>query len=183
MVKAAVNQKKAAKEFSAKWCGRGDEKQDTQAFWTSLLRDVFGVVNPEDSIQFEKRIKLGHTSFIDAYIPSTKVLIEQKSIDVDLLKPAKQSDGSMLTPYQQADRYRKEQNYSEVARWIVTCNFKEFFIYDMDHREAEPEHIFLKDLDKDFARLQFLIDLGSADISREEKISLKAGELTCRKAL
>ena len=177
MAKSGINQKKAAKEFSAKWCGRGDEKQDTQAFWLSLLRDVFGVANPEDSIQFEKRIKLGHTSFIDAYIPSTKVLIEQKSIDVDLLKPAKQSDGSLLTPYQQADRYRKEQNYSEAARWIVTCNFKEFFIYDMDHRESEPEHIFLKDLDKDFARMQFLINQGNADISREEKISLKAGEL------
>ena len=177
MAKSGINQKKAAKEFAEKWCGRGDEKQDTQAFWLSLLRDVFGVANPEDSIQFEKRIKLGHTSFIDAYIPSTKVLIEQKSIDVDLLKPAKQSDGNMLTPYQQADRYRKEQNYSEVARWIVTCNFKEFFIYDMDHRESEPEHIFLKDLDKDFARLQFLIDQRNADISREEKISLKAGEL------
>ena len=177
MVKAASNRRKAAKEFAEKWCGRGDEKQDTQAFWTSLLRDVLGVANPEDSIQFEKRIKLGHTSFIDAYIPSTKVLIEQKSIDVDLLKPAKQSDGNMLTPYQQADRYRKEQNYSEVARWIVTCNFKEFFIYDMDHRESEPEHIFLKDLDKDFARLQFLVDQRNADISREEKISLKAGEL------
>ena len=177
MAKSGINQKKAAKEFAEKWCGRGDEKQDTQAFWTSLLRDVFGVANPEDSIQFEKRIKLGHTSFIDAYIPSTKVLIEQKSIDVDLLKPAKQSDGTLLTPYQQADRYRKEQNYSEAARWIVTCNFKEFFIYDMDHREAEPEHILLKDLDKDFARLQFLVDQRNADISREEKISLKAGEL------
>ena len=177
MAKSGINQKKAAKEFAEKWCGRGDEKQDTQAFWLSLLRDVFGVANPEDSIQFEKRIKLGHTSFIDAYIPSTKVLIEQKSIDVDLLKPAKQSDGTLLTPYQQADRYRKEQNYSEVARWIVTCNFKEFFIYDMDHREAKPEHIFLKDLDKDFARLQFLVDQRNADISREEKISLKAGEL------
>ena len=177
MVKSGINQKKAAKEFAEKWCGRGDEKQDTQTFWLSLLRDVFGVANPEDSIQFEKRIKLGHTSFIDAYIPSTKVLIEQKSVDVDLLKPAKQSDGTFLTPYQQADRYRKEQNYSEVARWIVTCNFKEFFIYDMDHRESEPEHIFLKDLDKDFTRLQFLIDQRNADISREEKISLKAGEL------
>jgi hypothetical protein len=177
MAKSGINQKKAAKEFAEKWCGRGDEKQDTQTFWLSLLRDVFGVANPEDSIQFEKRIKLGHTSFIDAYIPSTKVLIEQKSIDVDLLKPAKQSDGTLLTPYQQADRYRKEQNYSEAARWIVTCNFKEFFIYDMDHREAEPEHIFLKDLDKDFARMQFLINQGNADISREEKISLKAGEL------
>ena len=177
MVKNQMNSKKAAKEFAEKWCGRGDEKQDTQAFWLSLLRDVFGVANPEDSIQFEKRIKLGHTSFIDAYIPSTKVLIEQKSVDVDLLKPAKQSDGNMLTPYQQADRYRKEQNYSEVARWIVTCNFKEFFIYDMDHRESEPEHILLKDLDKDFARLQFLVDQRNADITREEKISLKAGEL------
>ena len=177
MVKTGINQKKAAKEFAAKWLGRGDEKQDTQAFWTSLLRDVFGVVNPENSIQFEKRIKLGHTSFIDAYIPSTKVLIEQKSVDVDLLKPAKQSDGNMLTPYQQADRYRKEQNYSEVARWIVTCNFKEFFIYDMDHREAEPEHIFLKDLDKDFARLQFLTDSKKTSISPEEQVSLKAGEL------
>ena len=177
MAKSGINQKKAAKEFAEKWCGRGDEKQDTQAFWTSLLRDVFGVANPEDSIQFEKRIKLGHTSFIDAYIPSTKVLIEQKSVDVDLLKPAKQSDGNMLTPYQQADRYRKEQNYSEAARWIVTCNFKEFFIYDMDHRESEPEHIFLKDLDKDFDRLQFLINTKEEIIRREEEISLKAGEL------
>ena len=177
MAKTAVNRKKAAKEFAEKWLGRGDEKQDTQAFWTSLLRDVFGVANPEDSIQFEKRIKLGHTGFIDAYIPSTKVLIEQKSIDVDLLKPAKQSDGSLLTPYQQADRYRKEQNYSEVARWIVTCNFKEFFIYDMDHREAEPEHIFLKDLDKDFDCLQFLVDSKNSRISSEEEVSLKAGEL------
>lgn len=177
MAKKQINRRKAAKEFAEKWCGRGDEKQDTQAFWTSLLRDVFGVANPEDSIQFEKRIKLGHTSFIDAYIPSTKVLIEQKSIDVDLLKPAKQSDGTFLTPYQQADRYRKEQNYSEAARWIVTCNFKEFFIYDMDRRGSEPEHILLKDLDKDFELLQFLADQRSADISREEKISLKAGEL------
>lgn len=180
MVKTGINQKKAAKEFAAKWLGRGDEKQDTQAFWTSLLRDVFGVANPEDSIQFEKRIKLGHTSFIDAYIPSTKVLIEQKSVDVDLLKPAKQSDGTLLTPYQQADRYRKEQNYSEVARWIVTCNFKEFFIYDMDHRETEPEHIFLKDLDKDFARLQFLTDSKKSSISPEEQVSLKAGVLVGR---
>jgi len=180
MAKSGINQKKAAREFSAKWCGRGDEKQDTQAFWTSLLRDVFGIVNPEDSIQFEKRIELGHTSFIDAYIPSTKVLIEQKSIDVDLLKPAKQSDGTLLTPYQQADRYRKEQNYSEAARWIITCNFKEFFIYDMDHREAEPEHIFLKDLDKDFARLQFMIDSKKTSIPPEEQVSLKAGELVGR---
>ena len=180
MTNKIFDQKKAAKEFAEKWAGRGDEKQDTHAFWISLLRDVFGVTKPEDSIQFEKRVKLGHTSFIDAYIPETKVLIEQKSIDVDLLKEAKQSDGSMLTPYQQADRYRKEQNYSEAARWIVTCNFKEFFVYDMDKRGSEPEHIFLKDLPTDFYRLQFLVDSKDEIIRREEEISWKAGELVGR---
>ena len=86
----------------------------------------------------------------------------------------------MLSPYQQADRYRKEQNYSEAARWIVTCNFKEFFVYDMDKRGSEPEHIFLKDLSTDFYRLQFLIDSKDEIIRREEDISWKAGELVGR---
>ena len=177
MAKNQINQKKAAKEFAEKWRSRGDEKQDTQAFWLSLLRDVFGVAKPEDKIEFEKRIKLGHTSFIDAYIPGTKVLIEQKSADVDLTKAAKQSDGSMLTPYQQADRYRKEQNYSEAARWIVVSNFQEFFVYDMDKRGSEPAKILLKDLPDKFESLRFLVDSGKDLIPPETQVSLKAGEL------
>ena len=172
-----MNQKKAAKEFAEKWLSRGDEKQDTQAFWTSLLRDVFGVSKPEDYIEFEKRIKLGHTSFIDAYIPETKVLIEQKSADTDLTKAAKQSDGSYLTPYQQADRYRKEQNYSEAARWIVVCNFQEFLVYDMDKRGSEPTQILLADLPDKFDCLNFLVNPEKSKIDLEAEVSLKAGEL------
>ena len=177
MVKTGINQKKAAKEFAAKWLGRGDEKQDTQAFWTSLLRDVFGVVNPEDSIQFEKRIKLGHTSFIDAYIPSTKVLIEQKSIDVDLLKPAKQSDGNLLTPYRQAKRYADEMPNSLRPNWIVVCNFREFLIYDMEKPHDEPVQLLLEDLPDKFESLRFMIDSKKTSITPEEQVSLKAGEL------
>ena len=32
---------KAAKEFVKNWQGRGDEKQETQAFWIELLDKVF----------------------------------------------------------------------------------------------------------------------------------------------
>ena len=177
MAKEAVNRKKAAKEFAVKWCGRGDEKQDTQVFWTSLLRDVFGVANPEDSIQFEKRIKLRHTSFIDAYIPETKVLIEQKSVDVDLRKEARQSDGTLLTPYRQAKRYADEMPNSLRPNWIVVCNFREFLIYDMEKPHDEPVQVLLEELPDKFECLQFMVNYKKTSVSPEEQISLKAGEL------
>ena len=177
MAKSLINRKKAAKEFADFWKNRGDEKQDTQAFWTSLLRDVFGVAKPEQSIEFEKKIQLRHTSFIDAYIPETKVLIEQKSSDVDLRKEAKQSDGAMLTPFRQAKRYADEMPNSLRPNWIVVCNFQEFLIYDMEKPHDEPVQILLKDLPNKFDYLQFIADTKKSSISPEEQVSLKAGEL------
>ncbi len=64
-------QKAAAKQFVKDWTGRGDEKQETQSFWLALLHNVFGVGEPEKHIQFEVKVKLSHTSFIDAYLPDT----------------------------------------------------------------------------------------------------------------
>lgn len=95
-----VQQRAAAKEFAAYWKNRGDEKQETQRFWIDLLRNVYGVPTPEQSIEFEVPVKLSHTSFIDGYLADTRVLIEQKGADIDLKKGYKQSDGQMLTPYQ-----------------------------------------------------------------------------------
>ena len=66
----------AAKAFAEDWKGRGDEKQETQSFWLSLLRQVFGVEEPEKYIAFEVPVKLSHTSFIDGLIKETRVLIE-----------------------------------------------------------------------------------------------------------
>lgn len=71
-------QRANAKAFAEEWKNRGDEKSETQQFWMSLLSSVFGIDEPQKYIEFEKRVKLTHTSFIDAYISSTKVLIEQK---------------------------------------------------------------------------------------------------------
>ena len=80
--------------FKARWTDRGDKKSDTQKFWLELLRYVCGVEQPGTLIDYEKRVELKHKSFIDAYIPSTRVLVEQKSLDVDLSKQIKNSDGS-----------------------------------------------------------------------------------------
>lgn len=167
----------AAKEFAAYWKDKGYEKGESQAFWLSLLRDVFGVEHPEQFISFEDQVHLDHTSFIDGSIPSTHVLIEQKGLGKDLRKPIKQSDGSLLTPFQQAKRYAAELPYSQRPRWIVTCNFEEFLVYDMEKPNGEPEQIWLKDLPKEYYRLQFLVDTGDENIRREMEVSIQAGNL------
>jgi len=173
----AVEQRIAAKEFAADWAGRGDEKQETQTFWLSLLRKVYGVSDPGKFIEFEVRVKLEHTSFIDGLIKDTRVLIEQKGQDIDLRKGYKQSDGSMLTPFQQARRYAGFLPHDQNPRWIVVCNFQEFHIHDMNRPNDAPEVVMLSDLEKEYSRLNFLIDTGDENIRREMEISMQAGEL------
>ena len=177
MTKSGMNQKKAAKEFADFWKNKGDERQETARFWIGLLEKVLGMGNPAERIEFEKKVQLKHTSFIDAYIPETKVLIEQKSVDVDLRKEAKQSDGAMLTPYRQAKRYADEMPNSLRPDWIIVCNFREFLIYDMEKPHDEPVQVLLEDLPDKFECLQFMIDSQKTSVSPEEQISLKAGEL------
>ena len=172
-----TEQQTAAKKFSEEWKDRGDEKQETQRFWIGLLADVLGVPQAASYIEFEKRVKLSHTSFIDGYIPETKVLIAQKSMDIDLEKSYAQSDGTMLTPYQQAKRYASELPYDLRPRWIVVSNFAEIRIHDMNRPEDEPEILKLENLEKEYYRLEFLADRTSEKIRREEEISIKAGEL------
>lgn len=169
--------KRAAKEFAAFWKDKGYEKGESQKFWIDLLSTVYGVENAPHYIEFEDQVHLDHTSFIDGYIPETKVLIEQKGLGKDLRKPIKQSDGTRLTPFQQAKRYSAELPYSKKPRWIVTCNFSEFLVYDMENPNAEPEQILLKDLPREHYRLNFLTDVKSEHIKREMEVSIKAGEL------
>ncbi|MBR1552583.1 MAG: class I SAM-dependent DNA methyltransferase [Schwartzia sp.] len=187
----AKEQAKAAKVFADAWAGHGDEKSETQKFWLSLLHDVYGVENPVDFIDFEGRVKIGHTvaegkkatkRFIDAVIPKTGVMIEQKSITKDLGEPTVQSGGDALTPYEQAKRYADSLPNSKKPRWIVTCNFAEFRVHDMDTEEPEasPQIILLKNLPKEYDRLRFLVEEAAAPKPPEEKISLDAGKIVGR---
>lgn len=172
-----LEKRKAAKAFSEFWQGKGYEKGESQPFWLSLLRDVLCVEHPEQYITFESQVKMDNTSFIDGYISATKVLIEQKNIDKDLSKAIRQSDGSLLTPFQQAKRYIAELPLSKHPRYVITCNFKEFYIYDMEKPTGEPDKILLKNLAKEYYRLQFLVEEKSELLHREEQISVQAGEL------
>ena len=168
------------KAFVERWTGKGYEKGESQVFWIELLTDVLDVETPSEIISFEDQVKLDHTSFIDAYIKTTHVMIEQKSIDKDLKAPIKQSDGTLLTPFQQAKRYASELPYSKRPRWIVTCNFKSFLIYDMEQPQGEPFEILLENLPKEAHMLKFLVVDKSALLKHEMEVSIQAGDIVGR---
>ena len=164
------------KKFVSQWSGRGYEKGETQPFWLSFLRDVLGVSEPENFIRFEVPVKLKHNSFIDAFLPDTKVIIEQKSLSKSLSQEKSQSDGSTLTPYEQAQRYGNSLPYSMRPRWIVVCNFAEFLLYDMETL-AQPTKILLDELPEKFHVLDFFVDKTKNKLRIELELSLKAGQI------
>ena len=169
----------AAAAFAERWQGRGYERGESQLFWADLLSNVFGVEDLPSFIRYEEQVSsmVDSTNFIDGHIPSTRVLIEQKSLGKDLRAPILQSDGSKLNPFQQAKKYVANMPLSQHPRWIVTCNFSEFLVYDMEQPNGEPEQVFLKDLGKEYYRLQFLVDTKSEHLSKEMQVSMKAGEI------
>lgn len=173
-------QKTAAIEFAKRWAGKGYEKGESQRFWLDLLENVYGVSKPTEFVRFEEQVQLDNTSFIDVMIPSTRTMIEMKSLGKDLRKPILQSDGKKLSPFQQAQRYILGLPVSQHPKWIVTCNFAEFDVYDMENPKGEPQRILLKDLGTDYYRLQFLVDEGSDHLKKEMEVSMKAGEIVGR---
>ena len=172
----------AAAEFATRWQGRGYERGDSQIFWADLLTNVYGVKNIAEFIRYEEQVRnmVDSTNFIDGHIPSTRVLIEQKSLGRDLRKGGTQSDGSVLNPFEQAKRYVANMPLKDHPRWIVTCNFAEFLVYDMEHPTLEPEHILLCDLGREYYRLQFLVDAQNEHVSKEMRVSMEAGRIVGR---
>ena len=173
-------QKVAAMEFAERWAGKGYEKGESQRFWLDLLENVYGVEKPTEFVRFEEQVQLDNTSFIDVMIPATRTMIEMKSLGKDLRKPILQSDGRKLSPFQQAQRYILGLPVSQHPKWIVTCNFAEFDVYNMENPKGEPQRILLRDLGTDYYRLQFLVDEGSDHLKKEMEVSMKAGEIVGR---
>ena len=176
-----TKQRQAAKAFVKDWLGKGYEKGETARFWMDLLGRVFGITNPAQFIQFELPVKTilkeKGSDFIDGYIPTTKVLIEQKGSKVNLSEKYRQSDGSELTPYQQARRYAAGLPQSQYPRWIVACNFTTFEVHDMERPNDAPEVVQLADLEKEYTRLSFLVDDTNVHLKKELDVSIQAGEI------
>ena len=174
----AKEQKAAAKKFAEQWKDRGDEKSDTQTFWNSLLRDVYGVEKPEEFLSYEQPVKVdGHNFSIDARIAKNRVLIEQKSFGVSLKKRYKQSDGAMLSPFEQGRRYGHALATEEHPIWIIASDFQSFEIHNMNRPNDPYEIIKLENLPNEYKRLEFLVEEKKEIQVKEEKISRDAGAL------
>ncbi len=173
-----AEQREAARQFYNKWHGKGNEDQDARSFWIDILQNILGAHNVTDRVDFEKRVKVdGNTKKIDAYIPETSVLIEQKSFGKKLDQKAKQSGNIELTPYEQAKRYNDNLAYNERARWIVTSNFEEIWIYDMNTQAPEPVKIELTEIPNKYPLLKFLISPEVNRVSEEMALSIEAGKI------
>lgn len=173
-----VEQRAAAKAFADNWAGKGYEKGDTHSFWISFLQDVMGLENAVSHIEFEKEVVIdGNTKFIDVYLPDTRVMVEQKSLDKNLNKPIVQSGGTKLTPFEQAKNYANNIPVNESPKWIITCNFGEFQIYNMNKPGEAPTKILLSELPKRYSEFGFLIDKKKDYLKHELEVSVKAGEL------
>ena len=174
-----AEQREAAHQFVNKWKDKaGKEDEEGRSYWLDLLEKVFGVSDATDRIDFEKKVVVdGQTKRIDAYIPETHVLIEQKSKGKALDEKIKNSGDIELTPYEQAKRYNDNLPYDEKARWILTCNFSEIWIYDMNAKVPEPVKIHLPELMTKYALLDFLVKKEVKALSHEIEVSIKAGDI------
>lgn len=172
-----AERREAARQFVNKWTGKGNEDQDSQKYWFDFLTNIVGMENVTDRVDFEKRVIVdGHTKKIDVYIPETHTLIEQKSLGKSLDRKINNSGDVELTPYEQAKRYNDNLPYDEKARWIITCNFAEIWIYDMNQPVPKEVRVDLSELQSKFSIFDFMVNKEQKKISQEMEISVKAGE-------
>ena len=173
-----AEQREAARQFINRWKGRGKEDEDGRSYWIDLLTNVLGMENVTQRLNFEKKVVIdGNTKRIDMYIPETRTLIEQKSLGIRLDQKIHNSGDVELTPFEQAERYNSKLIFDERARWIVTCNFTEIWIYDMNQKRPEPTKVALDELHGKYPLLSFLVKKDVKKISQEMEISIQAGEL------
>ena len=174
-----AQQREAARQFYYRWNGKGREDEDARSYWIEILTNILGVDRATERVDFEKKVigPDGNTKRIDVYIPETHVLIEQKSLGIALDKPQAGHDG--MTPYDQAKMYDNGLVRSEKARWIVTSNFAEIWIYDMEQRKPEGSvvKLALADLQAKYHMLDFLTNRETKKVTDEMKLSLDAGRL------
>ena len=164
-----AEQREAARQFVNKWRGNGNEDEDGRSYWIDLLQNVLGMEKVTDRVDFEKKVYVdGNKKRIDVYIPETRVIIEQKSLGIALDQKIHNSGDVDLTPYEQAKRYNDNLSFSEKARWIITSNFAQIWIYDMDQANSKdfaPVKIELTDLQSKYPLLDFLIKKEVKEIS------------------
>ncbi|TGD42285.1 class I SAM-dependent DNA methyltransferase [Pseudotabrizicola sediminis] len=149
--------------FAREWAGHGYEKGETQLFYREFF-DVFGV--PVRRVAtFEQPVKgLGEKrGFIDLFWKGV-LLVEQKSIGLDLVKARKQ-----------ALEYFPGLKDNELPRFVLLSDFQSFELYDLENDEevAFP----LADLPKHVDKFGFITGREKKTFKDQDPVNIKASEL------
>lgn len=171
-----------AEAFASRWANKGNENQDTQRFWIDFYQNVLGVEDAVSRLEFEKPVSTDastHEGYIDVFIPSAKTLVEQKSLGIDLAKEETRQ-GRKVTPAKQGNAYAQGMPLSQQPRYIVACNFAEFWVFDRERDSLCREPLFklpLAELPKNLAAIQFLKGGAEAPATISRAVSVEAGKI------
>jgi hypothetical protein len=149
--------------FSKEHENDSDEKQHAQQFWRDFYA-CFGLSKSSASM-FEARVAKinGKRGYIDSFIPSL-LLVEQKSLNRDL-----------QNAYEQALEYALAvKDEAEKPRYIITCDFQTFHVYDLHGTSKEPLICKLNELHKHASWFMFLAEKKLETIVEETPINRKA---------
>lgn len=171
-----------AEAFASRWANKGNENQDTQRFWIDFYQNVLGVEDAVSRLEFEKPVSTDastHDGYIDVFIPSAKTLVEQKSLGIDLAKEETRQ-GRKVTPAKQGNAYAQGMPLSQQPRYIIACNFAEFWVFDRERDSLCREPLFklpLAELSKNLAAIQFLKGGAEAPATISRAVSVEAGKI------
>ena len=171
-----IEQKRAAREFVKRWKAMPCvEEEHSRSFWIELLQDVLDVPNATRVLEFERKVK-GRK--IDVFYEDMGVLVEMKGRGISLDEATVRSKkAGAETPFQQAKWYADNLPHSIRPRWIITCNFDEFRIYDLEHPEDVFTPLLLAEMPERLHLLSFLTNYTNSRLVREQELSVKAGEI------
>lgn len=156
-----------AQRFVAKWKAEARENAEAQSWWNDFF-DVFGV-DRYSTATFERwarRASTGQQGRIDVFVPGL-MIAEHKSLGKDL-------DGAGS----QADDYLAGGDIGahEMPRYIVTSDFAEVQITDLESPLDPPHRFPIGKLPKNISRFAFLSGYRAPKRALEEQraVSIKA---------
>lgn len=172
-----VASNRAIKDFVARWeelpCV---EEEHSRSFWIEFVEQVLGIPNATRILEFERKVK-GRK--IDVFYEDMGILIEQKGRGISLDEATVRSKkAGPETPFQQAKWYADNLPYSIRPRWIITCNFDEFRIYDLDREDCEEYvSVGLSELPDQAHLFSFFLDESNSRLVKERELSIQAGNI------
>jgi hypothetical protein len=157
--------KARAAKFSQDWQHETSEDAEAKSFWDAFFT-LFGVTRRGSKIAYEYPVKKpdGKTGFIDVFWRN-KLIIEHKS---------KGKDKDLNKAYQQAKDYCLHLKDYDIPRYLLTCDFSRFKLYDLETNDSPIADFALADLVHHVEYFGFIAGYETKAILSEDPVNQKA---------